>query len=338
MFIEAIEKINSSLDLNVEEASKCLELILENKISESDIMALLEALCNKGEAVDEIVGFAKTLQSKMVKVKLESEAIDLCGTGGSGLSRFNISTFVAFILASSGVKVAKHGNKGSRTNNGSFDLLEELGINLNTTSSQEEELFKELGLCFLFARTHHPAMKAVGPARAKLGRRTIFNLIGPLCNPGSVENQIVGISNQSLGPKMAEVMLKLGKKKALIVYGEPGIDEFSLSGTSTYWLVNEGKVSQGSITPEEIGISPQQYESLPGGDCTENAKIFMSLLNNNPCQGLQNMAAFNAGAAFWLMDQCASIKEGYLLSLELLASGKVKACFEAYRDQQSKIS
>lgn len=325
-----IKKISRGCDLSESEAQECLDKMLSGECQEESIIQLLDSLCQKGESISEITGFAKTLLSKKVPVQLNGSPIDLCGTGGSGLERFNVSTAVAFVLASGGYPVAKHGNKGSKKANGSFDLLEKLGIDINTTPELAAELFQTTSLCFLFARAHHPDMKHVGPARAKLGRRSIFNLIGPLCNPADIQYQIMGISDPKLGPTISEVLKQLERKKALVVYGEPGIDEFSISGPSTYWLVENGQISEHSLVPNDLGIAEVPYERLPHGDCDLNVEIFHKLINGHDCEGLSDMVALNAGAAIYTLEQTDSIQEGYSHAKELLNTRKTKQFFENY--------
>jgi anthranilate phosphoribosyltransferase len=325
-----LKEIQKGENLSVEKASECLNLMLQESANDDMRVAIMAALADKGETADEISGFAKVLTKHLIPTPISREAVDLCGTGGSGLIRYNISTTVAFVLASGGFPVAKHGNRGSKTNNGSFDLLETLGIDIEISPEQEKELFKEYQLCFLFARAHHPAMKTLGPARVKLGRRSVFNLIGPLCNPASVDYQIVGVSDPALGPKMIEVMKQLNKKRALVIWGEPGIDECSTCGDSKVWLLDEGEVSEFKIDLEDLGIPKADFEKFPRGDCMDNAETFYRLLNGEPCEGLLDMVALNAGAAIFVMEKADSIKMGYQMAKELLLSGKTKTYFETY--------
>jgi anthranilate phosphoribosyltransferase len=330
MLDKFITKIKNGTDLTREEASECVSMLFKEQCAEDQIIDLLDSLINKGESIDEISGFAEELMRNCSKVQIDKEAVDLCGTGGSGLERFNVSTTVAFVLGSGGYPVAKHGNKGSKQPNGAFDLLEELGIDFNTTPEREAELFKEFNLCFLFARTHHPAMKAVGPARAKLGKRSIFNIVGPLSNPAAVSNQIVGVSNEKHGPLLINALKKLGKKRALVVYGAPGIDEFSISGDSKYWFLENGEISENTFRLEHHNLKSVDYAELPHGDCKTNAEIFKKLLEGESCEGLNDMVALNAGAAIYTLGETDSIESGFVLAKELIQSGKTKKFFEAY--------
>lgn len=325
-----IEKIKNGQNLSEEEASSCLHSILHDQWEESDLIKFLEALISKGESIDEITGFAKELVKNCVKISIDKEAIDLCGTGGSGLDRFNVSTTVAFVLAAGNYKVAKHGNKGSKQPNGAFDLLEELNIKFMLTPPELENQFNTHNLCFMFARTHHPAMKAVGPARAKLGKRSIFNIVGPLSNPAQVYHQIVGVSKKEQGKDLLQALVNLGKKRALVVYGEPGIDEFSISGNSTYWFWDGNTISKNTFNPKEHGITLKDYTQLPHGLSDINAELFLRLLEGDSCGGLDDMVALNAGAAIYTLGKTESIQEGYKIAKELLSSGKVKNYFDQF--------
>jgi anthranilate phosphoribosyltransferase len=322
------EQILKGHALSRKEAEQALGALLEPSSSDEDRASFLEAMADKGETVDEICGFVDGMMFRCEKVVLPSGGVDLCGTGGSGLERFNISTTVAYLLASMDIGVVKHGNKGSKKNNGSFDLLEKLGVDLTLSPEEQAKRYNAAHLCFLFARVHHPGVKAVGPARAQLGQRTIFNLVGPLCNPASVQHQVLGVSDPKLGPIMAEALLKLGREKAAVVWGEPGIDEFSVSGDSRVWWVVNGEVREETVQLSDFGLSPVPYEKLPKGDCDVNAEIFTKICEGDEQDGLADMVALNAAAALVVTNRVGSLKEGFALSREKLRSGAVKAFFE----------
>lgn len=337
MLEEFLKKIVSGQNLTAQEASLSLAEIFSGQVKEDQIINFLKALTQKGESVEEILGFVQQLSSRSVAVGGLQNAVDTCGTGGSGMDRFNIGTTIAFVLASGGYPVAKHGNRGSRKPNGSFDLLEALDVNFELSASQEAEIFKKMGLAFLFARSHHPAMKSVGPARAKLESRSIFNIIGPLCNPANVLYQVVGVSNKELGEKIIQVLKLLGRKRAIVVYGEPGIDEFSISGLSTYWLLNEkAEISCHHIDPGIIGIQKHEFSTVPGGEAKENKDLFYKVLNGEDCNGLLDMVALNAGAAIHVLGRSVSIFDGYHTALDLINSGRSLEFFEAYKNMSNQ--
>jgi anthranilate phosphoribosyltransferase len=337
MFDEALLKIEKGNDLSDIESSLCLAEIFNGSITEERVITFLKALRAKGESISEILGFAKQLSSRGITVSGLQNSVDTCGTGGSGLDRFNIGTTTAFVLASGGYPVAKHGNKGSKKSNGSFDLLEALDVNFDLNPEQEKEIFKKTGLAFLFARNHHPEMKLVGPARAKLETHSIFNIIGPLCNPANVQFQVVGISKKELGEKLIQVLKLLGRKRAIVVYGEPGIDEFSISGPSIYWLLNEkGEISVHHIDVGIIGIQRREFNLVPGGDAKVNKELFYKILEGDECDGLLDMVALNAGAAIHVLGRSVTIIDGCNTARELIHSGQAKDFFEAYRNTSNQ--
>ncbi len=291
---------------------------------------LLILLAELGESPAEIRGFARSLHAHCVKVALGGEALDVCGTGGVTQARFNVSTTAAFVLAAGGTPVAKHGNKGSRRPNGSFDLLDHLKIAYGSDPAVSARLFQAHKLCFLFARYHHPAMRHLAATRAKLGRRSIFNLVGPLSNPAGAGYQIVGAADRKVAEKLAAVFTGLTRQRVLVLHGHPGLDEFSLSGATETWLVEAGQVTQRTFTPAELGFRERPYESLPGGDVEVNAGLFLRLMAGETCDGLADLVALNAGAALWVYGAAPSIRAGAEQARADLASGRVRAFFEAY--------
>ena len=331
MISEYIDKIKAGGSLQVSEAEQCLNTILEEDVPDRQIAELLIALSEKGESADEILGFSRALLAKSSPVPLPSNAIDSCGTGGSGLNRFNVSTTAAFVLAAGGVPVIKHGNKGSKRPNGSFDLLEKLGCEFDFEDNQLQRIFTRTKVCFLFARTYHPVMKKVVTARQMANRRTIFNLSAPLCNPANPQYQILGTIDVEMDRKLAEVLRQLERTRFLIVIGEPGIDEITISGP-THIFEGVGDVTKDyKITPSDFGITEQNYNTIPGGDRDENAEIFLSLLQNQTPEPILDLVCLNAGAAFYCFGQTDSIKEGFDLSKSLFAKGLVQDKFLAYK-------
>ena len=329
MLKDLIEVLATGQDLTEAQAVLALGELLDEKNSDDDRFKFLENLANKGESVEEICGFVRGMMARCSKIDLEGRGLDLCGTGGSGLERFNVSTTVAFVLASMGVPIVKHGNRGSQKSNGSFDLLEALSVPFDLSLEEKVSQFKRHNLCFLFARAHHPAVKAVGPARAKLGRRTIFNLVGPLCNPAEVKSQVLGVSDVSLGPKMAEVLRRLGRGPSVVVYGAPGIDEFSLSGTTKAWWVKDGKVTESSYEAKDFGCSEVHWDDLPKGDAETNAQIFREIIAGGGNLDLRAMVALNAAAGYVLVRDDLDLKTAFEQVLAHMESGAVQPFFES---------
>lgn len=323
-------QLRAGKNLDLQQSGEALKTILSGNPGHESIASFLKALSDKGETVDEIVGFAQVLMQHGRGLVLEGDPIDLCGTGGSGLTRFNVSTAVAFVLAAQGVKVAKHGNKGSKRPNGSFDLLEKLGVRLDATPEQQLRLYSDFGLCFLFARAHHPAVKAAGPARASLGTRTIFNLIGPLCNPAGVTRQIVGVSDSTIGPIMIEALRRLGRTKAFVPFGHPGLDEFSVCGSTRVWSLENGNIGEHLYRPEDFGLRQRSPQDLPGGDVENNEKIFRRLLDGEELNGLQDMVCLNAAAGLQVCGLCTELREGIQTVRDTLKLGTARKFFDDY--------
>ena len=331
MIDQFIEKVRCNQDLEMVEAKACLNAILEGDYDDEVIADLLGALSVKGESVSEITGFAKALLDKSIAVDLPGEAIDLCGTGGLPFDRFNVSTASAFVVAAGDIPVIKHGNRGSKKPNGSFDLLESLGCGFDFNPDQIQEIFSKTNICFLFARKYHPVMKKVAGARRLAGRRTIFNLSAPLCNPAHPHFQVVGTTNIKTARRLAQVLMDLGRKRGLVVTGEPGIDDISTSG-KTHVIELEGQeLKEFELNPPDFGIQSQDYESIPGGDHLKNAEICLNLFRDGSPQSILDLVCVNSGAAFYCFGKTDSIYDGYILSKQLITEGRVLDQFERYR-------
>ena len=331
MISKYIDKIKVGRSLQSDEAEQCLNIILEKDVADGQIAELLIALSEKGETADEILGFSRALLAKSRPVPLPSNTIDSCGTGGSGLNRFNVSTTAAFVLSAGGVPVIKHGNKGSKRPNGSFDLLQKLGCEFDFEDNRLADIFAKTKVCFLFPRTYHPVMKKVVTARQMADRRTIFNLSAPLCNPANPQYQILGTIDVEMGRQLAEVLRQLGRKRFLIVVGEPGIDEVSVAGATHIFELTDGVVKEYNIKPSDFRITERDYSTIPGGDSDENAEIFLSLLQNQAPESVLDLVCLNAGAAFYCFGRTDSIGEGFDLSKSLFVKGFVQEKFLEYK-------
>ena len=283
-----------SLDSN--QAENLMSSVMLGEISESQIAALLIALRMKGESVDELIGFVKAMRSKMKYLDLSVDAVDLCGTGGDGWNTFNVSTTASFVVAGAGLKVAKHGNRSISSKSGSADVLQALQIPIDLDSNQVKNSIEKKGLGFLFAPNYHPAMKYVMPARNSLKIRTVFNLLGPLCNPCGVKRQVVGVFSKEWITPLAKVLGELGAEHVIVVHGSNGMDEFSMSSTSHYAEWRHGELNVGELNPEALGLELCSEEIFIGGDAHHNAQITIEIL-----QGVEgpkrNMVLLNAAAA-----------------------------------------
>jgi anthranilate phosphoribosyltransferase len=337
MLTTYIKNLQNKNNLTEEEAFSCLENIFDGKCNIEQIKELLFLLAKKGESVSEITGFTKGMLKYAVQIHLNKDAFDNCGTGGTNKDRFNVSTSSAFILASGGVPVAKHGNRGSQKANGSFDFLESLGIKFIHSPEEIESIFAKTDLCFLFARSHHQAMKYVVEARKELKCRTIFNLIGPLCNPAKVKYQIIGTTSSPIGKKLAQALQKLGTKKSLVIVGGDGLDELSTVSESEIYEITHTKINDYFFNPKNIHINAEIH-TISGQNAAENAKIFTDLMSkkivNHP---ISELIALNAGAAFYCFGKTATIKEGFLLAQKLIADGSCWNKFQEYKNIANSI-
>lgn len=332
MIKEAISKLVNGEQINAEETLQVANEIMEGIATPAQIAAFITALRLQGETVDNIVSFAKVMREKMVRVNCNDDVIlDTCGTGGDALGTFNISTVSAFIAASAGIKVAKHGNRSVSSKCGCADILEIIGANINTSKEVAEKCLREIGICFLFAPLYHPAMKyAIGPRR-EIGIRTIFNILGPLCNPARANHQLLGVFDDKLAEMMIQVLKDLGTKRALVVHGSDGLDEISTTTTTTISELKDGEIETYFIEPHNFDIKLAEIKDLIGGDAKHNAEILYSVLMNERSP-IAEACFLNAGAAIYVAGKSDSIADGVKIARELIASGKVLKKLEAFKE------
>ena len=331
---EILEKLLAKENLTHMEMWDIFNKMMQGGLSEAQIAAFLTALRAKGESLDEISVAAEILREVSDGFDLKDEhVIDTCGTGGSKYKMFNVSTTVAFVVAAAGGKVAKHGNRSNSGRSGSSDLLEALGVDIQMTKEDTKKSIEENGVGFMFAPLYHPAMKYVVPVRKDLGIRTIFNLIGPLANPAKVKRQIVGVYGEEMIETYAYALQKLGHIKAIVVYGEGGLDEFSLFSASKYAVLEDGEIKVHEVSPEDVGLTSSTPEELQGGSPEENAKICEAILKGEDAGPKSDLVAFNAGAALFVADLASSLKEGVEKAKEVLQSGKAYEKLESLRSK-----
>ncbi len=332
------DTITSGQSLSKDESFECLSQILSGNVNDEDSFALLQALCEKGESTQEIEGFVKALKAQCLAIKYDASEpiVDVCGTGGSHKQRFNISTCVAFVLAAGGVKVAKHGNYGSTKPNGSFNFLEELNIAFDFNPQEIEILLDKTNLCFLFARKFHPTMKYVANARKKIGKRTIFNLIGPLANPLDITHQIIGVSSEDTVPQLIEAVQQLGIKEVKFCLGGDGRDEISIIGKSKIITVTPESVHEDYIEfSKDIDMISGEYKC---GNSQENAMIFTQLcMEEDWDHDIIKHIAINAAAGFQAVGQVKTLKDGYNTALSLFKDGSVTSKINHYKQVAAKI-
>lgn len=324
MIKEAIVKIVNKQDLSYEEAYAVMNEIIDGSTTATQNAAFLAALSTKSaraETTDEITGCAAAMREHAIPVKTDMELFEIVGTGGDNAQSFNISTTAALVAASGGMKVAKHGNRAASSHCGTADCLEALGVNIYQSPDLCRSLLKEAGICFFFAQKYHSSMKYVGGIRKELGFRTVFNILGPLTNPGSPSMQLLGVYDDYLAEPLARVLIQLGVKRGMVVYGMDKLDEISLSAPTRICEIKDGWFKSYTITPEEFGFSRCQKEDLKGGTPEENARITLSILNGE--KGPKRDAVLlNAGAALYIGRKAQSLKEGTDLAANLIDSGK----------------
>lgn len=280
---------------------------------------------------------AEVLRAAMVPVELPGNAIDTCGTGGSGHRTFNTSTLTAFVVAAASGKVAKHGNRSASGNCGCFDLLEELGVKIDLTPDQECRVFDDLGIVFLFAPLHHPALHHVASLRKAHGKKTLFNLIGPLCNPARVSRQMIGTGKVEDARLLASTLQQLGSVGSIIVTGHDGLDEVTVTDTTTIRTVRDSSIEEHEFSPESLFVSLVQPENIRGGTPKENAEHFLRLAKGGGSEALRDLVLVNAAHALLVASMSETLSEAFARAEETLASGKVYELFCLYRDLSQRL-
>lgn len=317
-----IAKVTDGNDLTQEEAQDAMDMIMSGSATNAQIAGLLVALRMKGETIDEITGFAKGMRGKAKHITGCEESIEIVGTGGDLASSFNISTTSSFVISAAGMPVAKHGNRSVSSKSGAADVLESLGVKIQSTPEQAKASIQEIGISFLFAQSYHGAMKYVAPARKELGIRTVFNVLGPLTNPASTNYILLGVYDKALLPVMARVLLGLGIKSAMIVYGNDRLDEVSISDKTSVAEVRDGKITEYEIAPEDFGFPRASKEEIVGGIADENAKITRGILDGSIRGAKRNIVLMNAGCALYVSGKAATIADGIRLAEQQIDNGK----------------
>ncbi len=316
-------KVATGASLTRDEAAAAFDRMMSGEATPSQMGGLLMALRVRGETVDEITGAVTTMRAKMLGVKAPADAIDVVGTGGDASGSYNISTCAAFIVAGTGVPVAKHGNRALSSRSGAADVLGALGVKMDQTPEQVSRCIIEAGIGFMFAPAHHPAMKNVGPTRVELGTRTIFNLLGPLSNPASVKRQMIGTFSKHWIEPMAQVLNNLGSESVWVVHGSDGLDEITTAGPTSVAELKNGKVRTFEISPEDAGLSRVKPDALKGGDASENAKALLNVLKGKK-SAFRDVAILNAAAALIVAGKAGDLKDGATLAAKSIDSGEAE--------------
>ena len=332
MIKEAIVKIVNKEDLTYEEAYAVMNEIMSGETTPTQNAAFLAALSTKSaraETTDEIAGCAAAMRAHATKVETDMDLMEIVGTGGDGAHSFNISTTSALVCAAGGVKVAKHGNRAASSQSGTADCLEALGVNIQQSPERCLELLNEVGMCFFFAQKYHSSMKYVGAIRKELGFRTVFNILGPLTNPGSPRLQLLGVYDEYLVEPLAQVLIDLGVRHGMVVYGQDKLDEISMSAPTTVCEFRDGWFKSYVIAPEDFGLTRCEKADLVGGTPAENAAITRAILGGE--KGPKRDAVLmNAGAGLYLGGKAATLADGVKLAGEIIDSGAALATLEKF--------
>eukprot|EP00435_Cladocopium_sp_Y103_P076657 s1_g396.t1 len=326
-FKSLIAKVADGHSLASSEAEAAFDAMMSGEATPGQIGGFLMALRVRGETVDEITAGAKVMRAKAVQVPAPANAIDTCGTGGDASGTYNISTAASFAVAACGVPVAKHGNKALSSKSGSAEVLEKLGVKLDIGPDQIRRCIDEAGIGFMFAPAHHSAMKHVGPTRAELGTRTIFNLLGPLSNPAGAKFQVVGVFDYKWVEPLAHVLKNLGSTRVWVMQGSDGLDELTTTGPSHVAELKDGSVSTFEVTPEEVGLPRADAADLKGGDPDENTAALQRLLDGETGP-YRNIVALNAAASLVVAGKAATLADGVQMAGDAIASGAAKAALD----------
>ncbi|HRO33196.1 MAG TPA: anthranilate phosphoribosyltransferase [Brevundimonas sp.] len=313
--------------LTTEEAHAFFAACLRGEPTPSQVAAAVTALRIRGETVDEIAAFAMAMRDAALRLDHPYETIDTCGTGGDGAHTFNISTAAALVLAGAGVKVAKHGNRALSSKSGSSDVLSALGVNLQASQAQQLRALDMANIAFLFAPAYHGAMRHVGPVRAEIGFRTVFNLLGPLSNPASAKRQVMGVYDPRLLEPLAQVLGRLGAVRAWTVHGQ-GLDELTTTGPTEIAEWRDGAVRRFSVTPEDAGLPRADIAALRGGDAEENAAALNALLDG-ATGAYRDIVLLNAAAALLVADRAEDLAQGARIAAQVIDDGRARAALDA---------
>ena len=322
-FKPLIAKVAAGSQLSRPDAAAAFDAILSGEVTPSQLGGFLMALRVRGETVEEITGAVTAMRAKMLRVVAPPDAIDIVGTGGDGSGSYNVSTLAALIVAACGVPVAKHGNRAASSKSGTADTLAVLGVKIGVAPAVIERCIREAGIGFMFAPTHHAAMRHVGPTRAELGTRTIFNLLGPLANPAGVKRQLIGVFSAAWLLPMAEVLRNLGSERVWITHGADGLDEMSTTGTTKIVELRDGAIRAFEIAPEEVGLTRVDLAALKGGDAAANAEALKAVLGGAR-NAYAEIAMLNAAGALVVAGKARELAEGVAMAGDALASGAAK--------------
>lgn len=327
---EAIHEVINGKDLSYEMAQGAMKEIMSGEASQILMATYLTALRMKGETITEITASAQAMRDLGVHLTPDYDVLEIVGTGGDEVGTFNISTTSAFVIAAAGIPVAKHGNRSVSSKSGAADVLESLGADISIDDKKSKEVLDKVKMSFLFAQYYHSSMKNVGPVRKEMGERTIFNILGPLTNPANASIQLLGVYNNDLVEKLAEVLKNLGVKRGMAVCGNDGLDEITLTGPTHCCEIRDGRLTSFDITPEQFGFETCDLEELIGGTPQENAQITRDILSGKETGAKRNVILMNAGIAIYLGKEDITMEEGVALAKEMIDSGKALEKLEEF--------
>lgn len=330
VILSTIQQLQNNEPLSQEHSEKVFAAIMAGEATSAQIAAILMGISIRGESIETVTGAAKAMRAAATHIHPKATGLlDTCGTGGDGAKTFNISTAVALVTAACGVPVAKHGNRAMSSKSGAADVLEALGVNLNISSKQVAQCLDTVGIGFLFAPNHHPAMKYAGPTRKEMGVRTIFNLLGPLTNPASADYQILGVFSKEKMPLVAGALQSLGIKRALVVHGRDGLDEITTTNiTDALWVEQGRPPVPFEIDPEAFGMPFASPQALEGDDAATNAQILRHIFAGSQGAG-RDIVLLNAAAALWVAGKVDGIADGLCMAAEAIDSGRVSNTLNA---------
>jgi len=335
MIREAIKLAAGRQDLTAEIAEAVMDEIMSDQTSQIQMAAYLTAMSVKGETIDEITGSAAGMRKHCIRLLHDLNVLEIVGTGGDQSNSFNISTTSAIVISALGIPVAKHGNRAASSRSGAADVLEALGVDIKASPETSLELLHELNLCFLFAQNYHIAMKYVGPVRAELGIRTIFNILGPLVNPAGASMELLGVYDEALVDPLAQVLANLGVKRALVVHGQDGLDEISISAPTSVVEMRNGWFQRYEITPEQFGLKRRSKDDVVGGTPEENAAITRDILSGQP-GAKRDAVLLNSAAGIYLANDDVTIADAIGLAAEAIDTGKALRQLEQFAELSSK--
>ncbi|WP_082235019.1 anthranilate phosphoribosyltransferase [Halobacillus massiliensis] len=334
---EFLNQIVEGNTLNEEAAYQVMNDIMQGNVTTGQLMSLLSVIRHRGETVEEMTGFVRAMRENMTKLSIEDDSIvDTCGTGGDGSSTFNISTAVSIILAAMGVKVAKHGNRKVSSKSGSADVLEKLGIPIDTTPEEGAKALSDKGMTFMFAPNYHQAMKHAGPARQELGFRTVFNLLGPMSNPANAKRQLIGIYDTAYAEKMAETLKQLGSKHVLLATGRDGLDEITMTGVTDIVELKDGEIHRFTLTPEDLGLNSGSLKDIQISSTGESAAIIEQVIKGKANESAMTIVTMNAAAGLYIGGKAENLKEGVALVQEAIQNGSVQQYFTSIQELKER--